>query len=213
MLHISNFVFLTNMSKINVLHILTSNASDSVQLDLEKQAHLLNDLFTPIVLIIQERKQNKIIESSVIEKDSIKYIKITYPIGKNIFSKTRTFLNSVTTGLSELIKLNIKIDLVHCHSAGKNLWISEKYFNHIPCILSENFSIFINGRFEEMNIWRQKRILKRINHCLVIYTENEELKEVLINLNISTPINIIEDSSNSLKDSILKEYNQFVINT
>ncbi len=182
------------MSKLTILHIPTWYPNqDDVQLGvfIENQVELLIEDCHNIVFYLQSRKESKKIESSVSTHNKVTKIHITYPSGKNIFSKTRNFLNSVTTGLSKLIELNQKIDLVHCHVAGKNLWIAQKYFKETPCLLSEHWSGFLNGNFENQPSWKQKTMIKRMNNCDKIIAVSSHLKLALTNKNITTDIEIV----------------------
>lgn len=201
------------MSKRTILHIPSWYPNkDDIQLGIfiENQIELLDNEYNNIVLYLQGRKESKIIESTISIKNNVTRIHVTYPSGKNIFSKTRSFLNSVTTGLSKLIELDQKIDLVHCHVAGKNLWIAQKYFNDLPCLLSEHWSGFLNGNFELQANWKQKITLKRINKCDQIFTVSQHLKNALINKGITTPIEIIGNTIKQTKPKTalnLEQYN------
>ena len=197
------------MPKKTILHIPSWYPNkDDVQLGIfiENQIELLNEDVNNIVLYLQGRKESKIIESSISVKNKVTRIIVTYPAGKNIFSKTRNFLNSVTTGLAKLIELNQKIDLVHCHVAGKNLWIAQKYFKELPCLLSEHWSGFLNGNFELQPQWKQKITLKRMNKCAAIFTVSEQLKSALTTLPLTLPIEVIGNviSASTPKEAIQK---------
>lgn len=195
------------MSKRTILHIPSWYPNkDDVQLGIfiENQIELLNEEYNNIVLYIQGKKESKIIESNITIKNNITRIHITYPSGKNFFSKARSFLNSVTTGLSKLLELNKKIDLVHCHVAGKNLWIAQKYFDNLPCLLSEHWSGYLNGNFELQPKWKQKLILKRINKCDKIFAVSQHLKDAIIGKGITSSIEIIGNHITQAKPKVKK---------
>jgi glycosyltransferase involved in cell wall biosynthesis len=182
------------MAKLTILHIPTWYPNqDDVQLGvfIENQIELLSEDCHHIVFHLQSRKESKKIESTVSTLNNITKIHVTYPSGKNIFSKTRNFLNSVTNGLSKLIGLNQKIDLVHCHVASKNLWIAQKYFEDTPCLLSEHWSGFVNGNFDNQNSWKKKLMVKRMNKCDKIIAVSPHLKSALIQYNVTTEIEVI----------------------
>lgn len=182
------------MSKLSILHLPTWYPNqDDLQLGIfiENQIELLSEDCNHIVLYLQSRKGSEMIETSVTVQKNITKIHVTSPSGKNIFSKTRNFLNSVTIGLSKLIELNKKIDLTHCHVAGKNLWIAQKYFKETPCLLSEHWSGFLNGNFELQSKWKQKLMIKRINNCKKVIAVSEHLKLALKAKKVTTEIEVI----------------------
>lgn len=182
------------MNKKTILHIPSwyPNADD-IQLGIfiQNQIELVNAEFNHIVLYIQGRNENRKIETQFSEKNNIKIIHVTYPSGKSIFSRLRNFLNSVTSGLSKLIELKMKVDLVHCHVAEKNLWIAHKYFDDIPCLLTEHWSGFLNGSFDAKPNWKKRLTLNRINKCRQIFVVSNKLKEKYESLGVSVPIEII----------------------
>lgn len=186
------------------MHIITSNAYESIEAECEEPFSRLNDAFKVIFLSIKEDSTSKIIRTSVTEENNHTIIKVSYPIGKNFFSKNRTYLNSVTSGLSELIKLNIKIDAVYLEKITKNLSIANKYFDYLPIILNDNTTFFTNGSFSRLNNWKQKKTLKRLNNCAYIYTSNIEIKKSISDLGISTPIKLIEEKD--INNLLLKDY-------
>ncbi len=141
-----------------------------------------------IVLFIEAKKDSNIIESFVNTDGNTKVIHITHPIGTNYFSKTRNYLNSVTTGLSKLIDLGYKIDRVNCYDAGKNISIALRYFDYVPCYLYEMNNQFLDSSFENQRQRKQKSILKNINKLDQVWVKNIEIKKVLLTKNITPPI-------------------------
>ncbi len=183
------------MSKINVLHIpswFPNNDDNQLGIFVQKQIKLLDDdKYKHIVLYLQGRKESKVMETTVSQRNNFTLIHVTYPSGKNIFSRTRNFLNSVTTGLQKLLELNQSIDLIHCHVASKNLWIAKKFFPDTPCVLSEHWSGFLNGNFEKQHRWKQRITLKRMNRCDAIIAVSPLLAERLKEIGVTAPIEIV----------------------
>ncbi|MCT4580866.1 MAG: glycosyltransferase family 4 protein [Flavobacteriales bacterium] len=200
------------MNKKTILHIPSWYPNpDDVQLGIfiQNQIELVNDEFNHVVLYIQGRPLSKTIQTTVSEKNNIQLIHVTYPSGKSIFSRLRNFLNSVTAGLSKLIELNAKVELVHCHVANKNLWIAQKYFDTTPCILTEHWSGFLNGNFEASPKWKQRLTLKRINKCQQIFTVSQSLQKKLQSLGVTRPIKVIRNPiQKTIQKTELNQHNQ-----
>ena len=176
----------------NVLHIPTyysESVEDARGFSTKEQIEKTDK--NNIVLFVEAKKKSKIIESFINTEENTKVIHITHPVGTNFFSRTRNYLNSVTTGLSKLIDLGYKIDQVNCYDAGKNLSIARKYFDYVPCYLYEINNQFLNSDFENLSLRKQKSILKTINSIDKVFTKNQEIKNILISKKITTTITIL----------------------
>ena len=176
----------------NVLHIPTyysESTEQSLGYAIKEQIDQSNK--NNIVLFIEARQESKIIESFIHIEGATKVIHVKHPIGINYFSRTRNYLNAVTTGLSKLIDLGLKIDEVCCYDAGKNLSIALKYFDYIPCSLFEVNNQFLDGGFKEKSKRFQKSILKNINKMNHVWVANLAIKKALLNNDITKSIIIL----------------------
>ena len=184
------------MTKLNVLHIPSwypNREDEQLGIFIQKQIKITTSFSNNYVLYLQSTKNTRSTDTKVTKQSGVTLIHVTYPQGINVFSRLRNFLNAVTTGLSKLLDFNVKIDIVHCHVAGKNLWIAQKYFKQTPLVLSEHWSGFLNGNFEKQAIWKQKLTLKRINKSNKIIVVSPFLQQALQQHNITVPISIIDN--------------------
>ena len=94
------------------------------------------------------------------------------------------------------IKREHKFDLIHCHVAGRNLWIAKTFFKTIPVVLSEHWSGFINGNFDKYSNFKKSILLNYINSCDAVVSVSEFLSEGLkragVKKSIKTIGNIID---------------------
>lgn len=184
------------MAKPTVLHLPTWYPNkDDLQLGIfiKNQIELTRNESNNIVLYIQGRKDSLVTNCNVTSLNLITTIHVIYPSGKNVFSRVRNYLNAVTQGLEAVIQLNKQIDLVHCHIADKNLWIAKKYFSHLPCILSEHWSGYLNQNFDTLPWWKKTLRIKRINNCEKVIAVSPHLKKALLTKGVNTEIEVIEN--------------------
>ena len=95
--------------------------------------------------------------------------------------------------MSAIADTNFYPELIHCHVAGKNLWVAEKYFKGTPVILSEHWSGYLDGRFEAINAIKRKKRIKRINHCKEIIAVSPHLSEAIKSKGITANITVIDN--------------------
>ena len=59
------------------------------------------------------------------------------------------YLKAVRLSLRHLKKIDFDPDIIHCHVAGRNLWMANRFFARVPKILSEHWSGYVNGNFDK----------------------------------------------------------------
>ncbi len=178
----------------NVLHIPTFFSVDeenTVGFKIKQQIEQYEG--NNIILFIEAKSENKIIKINIDVKNNFSVIHISHPVGTNYFSRTRNYLNSVTTGLSKVIDMGFKIDKVVCYDARKNIGIANRYFDYIPRHLVEINNQFLNQEFHKLSNRKQKNILKNINKLDNVFVTNKEVKNILIHKGINIPITILKN--------------------
>jgi len=187
---------LAKMKKPNILHIPQWYPNpDDIQLGtfIQKQIIATGSDCNNLVLSIIGSKNVADISISINESNNIKEIQVIYCAKGNIYKRLKYYLKALQKGLSAVADTNFYPDLIHCHVAGKNLWVAERYFKNIPVILSEHWSGYLDGRFDSISSFKRKKRIKRINKCKEIIAVSSHLKEAIKNKGITTPISIIDN--------------------
>jgi len=139
---------------------------------------------------------------------------ISYPSSNNKFISLFNYLKAVKISIQEFQKFNFSPHIVHCHVAGRNLWLAQKYFKGIPIIISEHWSGYISGEFKKQSFFLRKYLIKKINKCQCIISVSNHLTKALteegVKLKIKQIGNVIDvKEKHILGDS--NEMNFFVI--
>jgi len=133
------------------------------------------------------------ISISINDSNKIKEVQVIYCAKGNAYKRVKFYLKALQKGLSAIADAGFYPDLVHCHIAGKNLWIAEKYFKNTPVILSEHWSGYLDGRFEAIPRLKKKNRIKRINNCKEVIAVSKHLAEGIINIGIQNKISIVDN--------------------
>ena len=168
---------------------------DDIQLGtfIQKQILATSASCENIVLSIVGSKNATDVSISVNKKDALTEIQVIYCAKGNAFKRLKHYLKALQKGLNAVADINFYPDLIHCHVAGKNLWVAEKYFKDTPVILSEHWSGYLDGRFDAISSFKRKKRIKRINNCKEILVVSEHLKQAVQSKGITSPISIIDN--------------------
>ena len=139
-----------------------------------------------------------------IESNSV-VTRISYPKSKFRALNLLRYIKASKIAINELRKTEFVPDLVHCHIAGRNLWMAHKYFPNKPIVLSEHWSGYLNGNFERQSYLIKKFILSRINKCNVVTSVSNHLKEGMIRLGVNKEIVILQNAIRHKEKTTVKE--------
>ena len=134
--------------------------------------------------------------------------RISYPKSKFRALNLLRFIKASKIAINELRKIGFAPDLVHCHVAGRNLWMAQKYFPNKPIVLSEHWSGYVNGNFERQSFLMKKFILSRINKCNVVTSVSNHLKEGMIRQGVNKEIVILQNVIRYKEKTAIKETEQ-----
>ncbi len=146
-----------------------------------------------LVLSIIGSKNISDISLSINDYNGIKEIQVVYCAKGNAYKRIKFYLGALQKGLSAIADSGFYPDLVHCHIAGRNLWIAEKYFKKIPVILSEHWSGYLDGRFDAIPNLKKKKRIKRINNCKEVIAVSKHLAEAIKSKGIQNKISIVDN--------------------
>tara|TARA_B110000438_G_scaffold294675_1_gene336450 strand:+ start:574 stop:1677 length:1104 start_codon:yes stop_codon:yes gene_type:complete len=143
-------------------------------------------------------QDNEVFTIGFIADNSVNDIKIDKQLNAIIVTyqkseiKLITFLNylkAVKTALRELKKVNFNPQIIHCHVAGRNLWLAQKYFKEVPIVLSEHWSGYLTGEFNNQPFYIKHYLLNKINKCHLAISVSSHLTEALVDAGFSLKIN------------------------
>jgi len=187
---------LAKMNRSNILHIPQWYPNpDDVQLGIfiKKQIIATASDCNNLVLSIVGSKNISDISLSINESNNLKEIQVIYCAKGNIYKRLKYYLKALQKGLTAVADAGFYPDIIHCHVAGKNLWVAEKYFKNIPVILSEHWSGYLDGRFDSISSFKKKKRIKRINNCKEVIAVSSHLAESIKNKGIKTKISVIDN--------------------
>jgi len=147
------------------------------------------------------------ISISINDSNKIKEIQVIYCAKGNAYKRVKFYLKALQKGLSTIVDAGFYPDLIHCHVAGKNLWIAEKYFKNTPVVLSEHWSGYLDGRFEAIPILKKKKRIKRINNCKEVIAVSKHLADAIRSKGIQNKISIVDNvvETKEIRKQINKE--------
>ena len=184
------------MNRPKILHIPQWYPNpDDIQLGtfIQKQIIATASGCNNLVLSIIGSKNISDISLSNNSSKGIKEIQVVYCAKGNAYKRIKSYLRALQKGLSAIADEGFYPDLVHCHIAGRNLWVAEKYFKKTPVILSEHWSGYLDGRFDSIAIFKKKRRIKRINNCNQVIAVSNHLAEAIENKGIKHKILIVDN--------------------
>ena len=184
------------MNKPKVLHIPQWYPNpDDIQLGtfIQKQIIATASDCNNLVLSIIGSKNISDISLSINDSNDIKEVQVIYCAKGNAYKRVKHYLKALQKGLSAIADDGFYPDLVHCHIAGRNLWIAEKYFKKTPVILSEHWSGYLDGRFDAIPSIKKKKRIKRINNCKEVIAVSKHLAEAIRNKGIKNKISIVDN--------------------
>lgn len=204
------------MNKPKVLHIPQWYPNpDDIQLGtfIQKQIIATASDCNNLVLSIIGSKNISDISLSINDSNDIKEIQVIYCAKGNAYKRVKFYLKALQKGLSAIADAGFYPDLVHCHIAGRNLWIAEKYFKKTPVILSEHWSGYLDGRFDAIPSIKKKKRIKRINNCKEVIAVSKHLAEAIRNKGIKNKISIVENviETKGIRKQLDKEYFTFLM--
>lgn len=204
------------MNKPKILHIPQWYPNpDDIQLGafIQKQIIATAKECNNFVLSIVGSKNISDISLSINDSNKIKEIQVIYCAKGNAYKRVKFYLKALQKGLSAIADAGFYPDLVHCHIAGKNLWIAEKYFKNTPVILSEHWSGYLDGRFEAIPNLKKKKRIKRINNCKEVIAVSKHLADAIRNKGIQNKISIVDNviETNGIRKQLDKEYFTFLM--
>lgn len=204
------------MNKPKILHIPQWYPNpDDIQLGtfIQKQIIATASDCNNLVLSIIGSKNISDISLSINDSNEIKEIQVVYCAKGNAYKRVKHYLKALQKGLSAIADTGFYPDLVHCHIAGKNLWITEKYFKNTPVILSEHWSGYLDGRFDAIPSVKKKRRIKRINKCKEVIAVSKHLAEAIRNKGIQNKISIVDNviETKGIRKQIDKENFTFLM--
>ena len=131
--------------------------------------------------------------------------RISYPKSNFRALNLLRYIKASKIAINELRKTGFVPDLVHCHVAGRNLWMAHKYFPNKPIVLSEHWSGYVNGNFERQSYLMKKFILSRINKCNLVTSVSNHLKEGMIRQGVNKEIVILQNAIKYKEKTAVKE--------
>ena len=214
--HELKVIILAEMNKPKVLHIPQWYPNpDDIQLGtfIQKQIIATASDCNNLVLSIIGSKNISDISLSINDSNDIKEIQVIYCAKGNAYKRVKFYLKALQKGLSAIADAGFYPDLVHCHIAGRNLWIAEKYFKKTPVILSEHWSGYLDGRFDAIPSIKKKKRIKRINNCKEVIAVSKHLAEAIRNKGIKNKISIVENviETKGIRKQLDKEYFTFLM--
>lgn len=161
---------------MKILHLpLWAPNKNDIQLGNFIQEHIslsaINNEVHSLVFFTDENIENIKIESSA------DVTRIYYPKSRNRIINFFRFLKAAKIGVEELKKKGFEPELVHCHVAGRNLWLAQKYYSNKPIVLSEHWSGYLNGNFESQSYLVKKYLIRKINRCDIVTSVSAHLAE------------------------------------
>ena len=184
------------MNRPKILHIPQWYPNpDDIQLGtfIQKQIIATASDCNNLVLSIIGSKNISTNSLTINESNGIKEIQVVYCAKGNAYKRIKFYLRALQKGLSAVADSGFYPDLVHCHIAGRNLWIAEKYFKKTPVILSEHWSGYLDGRFDAIPDLKKKKRIKRINNCKEVIAVSNHLAEAIKNKGIQNKISIVDN--------------------
>ena len=139
------------------------------------------------------------------ETNGVKEIIGYYPVRKGKkWGNYKNYNHILTKIFQHFLTLNFKPDFVHCHVAEKSLKIAHKFFEDTPTLLTEHWSGYLDGRYEQLTNGKKKVRLKLANKCQQVVCVSEHLKAALISSGITSPIKVIPNiiDTYSMKDRL-----------
>ena len=209
-------IILAEMNRPKILHIPQWYPNpDDIQLGtfIQKQIIATASDCNNLVLSIIGSKNISAISLSINESNDIKEIQVLYSTEGNAYKRVKFYLKALQKGLSAIADAGFYPDLVHCHIAGRNLWIAEKYFKNTPVILSEHWSGYLDGRFEAIPRLKKKKRIRRINNCKEVIAVSNHLAEAIRNKGIENKISIVDNviETKGIRKQLEKENFTFLI--
>jgi len=204
------------MNRPKILHIPQWYPNpDDIQLGIFIQKQIIataSDCNNLVLSIIGSKNISDISLSNDSSK-GIKEIQIVYCAKGNPYKRIKSYLRALQKGLSAIADEGFYPDLVHCHIAGRNLWVAEKYFKNTPVILSEHWSGYLDGRFDSILILKKKRRIKRINNCKQVIAVSNHLAEAIENKGIKHKILIVDNviETNGIREKTNNEKFSFLM--
>ena len=119
--------------------------------------------------------------------------RITYPKSTNRFINLFWYLKAAKLAAKELKEIGFEPDIVHCHVAGRNLWMAQKYYPNVPRLLSEHWSGYVNGNFEKQSVIYKKYVVRLINKCDLVTSVSTHLRESLISHGVQNEIILLQN--------------------
>ena len=161
---------------MKILHLpLWAPNKNDIQLGNFIQEHIslsaINNEVHSLVFFTDENIENIKIESSA------DVTRIYYPKSRNRIINFFRFLKAAKIGVEGLKKKGFEPELVHCHVAGRNLWLAQKYYSNKPIVLSEHWSGYLNGNFESQSYLVKKYLIRKINRCDIVTSVSAHLAE------------------------------------
>ena len=130
-------------------------------------------------------------EIVLLEKEKVS--QISYPKSSFKIINFFRYLRAAELAVNHLKKIGFYPDIVHCHVAGRNLWMANKYFPTVPKVISEHWSGYINGNFKNSNYFVKKFMIHQMNRCDAVTSVSEHLKTSLLEHGIDSNVTLLNN--------------------
>lgn len=113
---------------------------------------------------------------------------ISYPKSRFKLIAFLWYLKAVRLSLRHLKKIDFDPDIIHCHVAGRNLWMANRFFARVPKILSEHWSGYVNGNFDKQSFIVKRHMIQQINKCDVVTSVSDHLSQSMYEKGVNNGI-------------------------
>ena len=138
-------------------------------------------------------------EVEQIEVEGLPTTRISYPKEKSIFYKLCYLNSAISKSIAGLKKNFGQPDLIHTHLLAQPSLIARKHFPKTPMIVSEHWTGFVNGYFEQLPGFKRNIFRKSASRAAAVTVPSVGLKEAMaghgFNANLQIVANVIETSS------------------
>lgn len=138
------------------------------------------------------------IEVEEIEVEGLPTTRISYPVEKSFFYKLCVLNTAIGRAINQ-IKANFgQPHLIHAHILAQPSLIARRHFPKTPIVVSEHWTGFVNGYFENLSGFKRSIFRKNAHRAAAVTVPSIGLREAMVNhgfeANFQIVANVIEST-------------------
>ena len=130
------------------------------------------------------------------ERNGLRVVRVEYPSDRNLVYKMCRLSQTIGKACKIIEESFGTPDIVHAHTLAQPAIVARRRYSDTPIVLSEHWTGFVNGYYEQLSGWRKKAFLRAEKMCLLTTTPSPFLANAMKSYGFQGPFvtlpNVIE---------------------